>query len=146
MTDAAPDQLAALPIWAWTGAAVAELFGVTRRRVSQLAEEGRLRRCGRSLFDITHGNLVQFGAASLGQDGARGVAGDALAAVGWLRSVAAGRMAVNAEEMANWRRLCARWGLTDFDSAALIASAASLLGDRCPKFESGLGRKQEKIA
>lgn len=125
------------PAWDWSAAEIARTWGVTVRRVNQLAEEGRLRRCGRGRFDVAHANLVKFGAVVLGQDGARGMDGDTLAAVGWLGNFMGRKpVPVTAEELDHWRGLCARWRLTGMDASALIARAAAILGERCPPFET----------
>lgn len=140
MPDAPEDAKA--PIWAGTADQIANDWGVTIRRVRQLAEEGRLRRCGRGMFDMGHGGHVSVGAAALGQDKARGVHGDVLAAVGWLRSFGDGKAAlVDPDNLAAWAKLCARWGLSGIEASGLIAAAAALLGDRCPKFERGNAAK-----
>ncbi|MFC3571386.1 hypothetical protein [Paracoccus simplex] len=123
------------PVWACEASFLAEEWGVTIRRVRQMAEEGRLRRCGRGLFDWTHGELVKFGASFLGQDRARGIDGDTLAAVGWLGHFWGRKPApVTAEELAVWCGLCARWGLSEHDASALIARAAAMRGEHCPPF------------
>lgn len=138
MADLAHETPAeAQPLWAWTAAEIAADWRVSVRRVRQLAEEGRLRRCGRALFDVAHGNLARFGMDFLGPDKARGVNGDTLAAVGWLGHFTLGKpVPVTADELAHWRSLCARWGLTADDASALIARAAALCGERCPPFET----------
>lgn len=138
MADLAPDMpVGSEPIWAQSAAEIAADWGVSVRRVRQLAEEGRLRRCGRARFDVAHGNLVQAGMTFLGQDKARSVNGDTLATVGWLRQFVLGkRVPVSAEDLAHWRGLCTRWGLSADDASALIARAAALCGDLCPQFET----------
>lgn len=138
MSDLAHDRAAeAQPTWAWTAAEIAADWRVSVRRVRQLAEEGRLRRCGRALFDVAHGNLMQFGVTMLGQDGARGMDGDTLAAVGWLGHFMGSKpVPVTAEELDHWRGLCARWGLSETDASALIARAAAILGEHCPPFST----------
>lgn len=128
MTDA-PDLTAA------TAGSLADLLGVTPRRVRQLAEEGRLRRRGRGTFDVSHAILGRLGAARLGQDAARGIDADTLAAVGWLSGFA-GKLAapVTPADLAAWRDGCARWGCNADEAAGLLAAGAALLADRAPKF------------
>ena len=127
----------ARPVWACDADFLAEEWGVTIRRIRQLAEEGRLRRCGRGLFDWTHGILVRSGAEFLGQDRARGIDGDTLAAVGWLRYFMGRKPTpITSEDLAGWRKLCARWSLSDHAASALIARAAAMCGERCPPFET----------
>lgn len=127
----APDMTAA------TAGDLADMLGVVPRRIRQLAEEGRLRRRDRGLFDAPHAILSRAGGLALGQDRARGVSADVLAACGWLAGFG-GKIAapVTRADLAAWRASCARWGLSEDESAALLAAAAGLLGDRAPKFEA----------
>lgn len=128
MTDA-PDLTAA------TAGELADLLGVTPRRVRQLYEEGRLVKRGRGTFDVMHAILSSIGGAALGQDRKRGVPAHVLAAVGWLSGFA-GKLAapVTPADLAAWREGCARWGCTADDAAGLLAAGAALLADRAPKF------------
>jgi hypothetical protein len=128
MTDA-PDLTAA------TAAELAELLGVTPRRVRQLHEEGRLVKRGRGTYDTTHAILGNLGALVLGQDRRRSVPAHVVAAVGWL-SCFTGKLAapVTAADLAAWREGCARWGCTADQAAGLLAAGAAMLGDRAPKF------------
>ncbi|MCZ8133427.1 MAG: hypothetical protein O9248_00100 [Rhodobacteraceae bacterium] len=128
--------MTAQDVTAATAGDLADLLGVVPRRIRQLAEEGRLRRRDRGLFDAPHAMLSRAGGLALGQDRARGVSADTLAAVGWLMGFA-GRLAapVTKADLAAWRATCTRWGLSDDESAALLAAGAGLLGDRTPSFE-----------
>lgn len=112
------------------------LLNVTARRIRQLAEDGRLRRTARGQFDVAHAVYHRIGAAALGQDAARGVPADVLAAVGWLSSFTGRRPTpVTSADVAAWRTACARWGLDGDDGCALLIAAAALMGPRAPTFE-----------
>ena len=128
MTDA-PD------LTAGTAAELAELMGVTPRRIRQLYEEGRLVKRGRGTFDTMHAILANIGGAALGQDRRRGVPAHVVAAVGWLTGFT-GKLAapVTPDDLAAWREGCARWGCTADEAAGFLAAGAALLADRAPKF------------
>lgn len=126
---AAPDLTAA------TAADLADLLGVTPRRIRQLHEEGRLVKRSRGTYDTMHAILSNLGGAVLGQDRRRGVPAHVVAAVGWLTSFT-GKLAapVTPDDLAAWREGVARWGCNADEAAGLLAAGAALLGDRAPKF------------
>ena len=118
-------------VTAATAAEVAEALGVGLRRVRQLAEEGNLRRRGRGRFDLSHALLSRIGAAAVGQDRARRVGADVLAAAGWL--VGFDRAPITGDDLAAWRAGVARWGVPADEAAVLLVTAAAALGDRAPR-------------
>lgn len=130
--------MSAADLTAGTAGEIAEYMRVTPRRVRQLAEEGRLRRRGRGHFDVAHALHGAVGRAFLGQDAARGLSGDAMAAVGWLVGFIGKHGApLTAADLTAWREGCERWGLSEAEASALLIEGAALLGDRAPKFKAG---------
>jgi hypothetical protein len=114
-----------------------ELLDLTPRRIRQLAEEGRLVRRGRGLFDATHAIHTNAGTALLGQGAARGQDKLVLAAVGWLASFLVGKAKVSLEDVAAFKKGAGRWGLDDDGAMMVIARACALLGEAAPDFEAG---------
>lgn len=124
-----------------TATDLADYLGVTPRRVRQLAEEGRLRKRGRGTFDMSHALLVNIGTRRMGQDRARRLSVDVLAAVGWLSGFALGQeeIPITGEDLAAWRAMVARWGLSEDDATALLVAGAAQMGERAPAFKAGAG-------
>ncbi|RJL09428.1 hypothetical protein [Paracoccus siganidrum] len=115
---------------------IADLLGVGVRRVRQMAEEGRLRRRGRGLFDVTHALCVSRAVIVLNQRVSRNCSADTLAAVGWLAGFIFKKpIPITAGDLDCWRDACARWNLTPDQAIGLLFAAAALLGDRAPKFD-----------
>ena len=109
---------------------IAELLGVTPRRVRQLADEGRLVGMGPRRFDPVHAAHAAAGRRFLGQRFADKRNAYVDAAAGWLL-FHAGR-AVTEHDLALWRALSARWGLTDDAALAAVMAAHLMLADAAP--------------
>lgn len=148
--DAAPEAHAAEAVsidpsapagaakWSVTGKFLGDHIDLSARRVRELAETGQLRRgAARGTYDWHSGILGHSGRTILGQERLRGLHHDTICAAGFLSAFTLkGGSPVTAADLAAWGATCARWGLPTDDAGALIASAAGILGDRAPKFET----------
>lgn len=116
-----------------TVALAADTLGITPRRVRQLREDGALVSRGRGLIDAPHALNAHVGRRVLGAASAN-VDKFELAAVGWLLGHQS--CGVGADDLEIWRKVAAKWGLSEAGENAALMNGAALLGDRAPRFDA----------
>jgi hypothetical protein len=115
---------------------LADVMGVTPRRVNQMLQDGYLIKRGPGLVDAPHAVIAVLGARWLGLTGAN-VSAHAKAGIGWLMGHQ--DKGVGPDALEAWHALAERWGIDRVQATAELFNAAALLGKHCPIFRSNVG-------
>jgi phage terminase Nu1 subunit (DNA packaging protein) len=110
-----------------TAVELAEYVGVSARRIRQLAEEGRLLRPERGLYNTSFAVNYFMGANRLTESQKRSVDPKVQATVGWLFGYLIDQAIHKGDlELADRER----WGMTREESLLAVIKAAALLGGK----------------
>jgi hypothetical protein len=115
-----------------TAAEIANMIGITVRRVRQMHEDGLLVRQGRGRYDASYAIHIYIGSRMLRKRGMYGVSPNVRVAYSWLSGQIGAPVAEG--ELQRLFGLFKRWGVSEAQANMAIASAVKLLGEAAPEF------------
>lgn len=108
-----------------TAQELADLTGLTARRIRQLAEENKLRKVARGRFDTSFAVNFLKGGDRLNADTKKSVTPEVQAFVGWLSSYAISNQIHKTDLNLAY---CEHWGMSKEEALLNLIKAAAILG------------------